>query len=53
MCRKPHSMSETSSPIGGDTNGSGNLSTMVYFFLVGGCAPHLQNPATKCDLPIG
>jgi hypothetical protein len=25
----------------------------VYFFLVGGCARHLQNPATKCDLPIG
>jgi hypothetical protein len=26
--------------------------TNVYFFLVGGCARHLQNPATKCDLPI-
>jgi hypothetical protein len=26
--------------------------TIVYFFLVGGCARHLQNPATKCDLPI-
>jgi hypothetical protein len=25
----------------------------TYFFLVGGCARHLQNPATKCDLPIG
>jgi hypothetical protein len=25
----------------------------VYFFLVGGCARHLRNPATKCDLPIG
>jgi hypothetical protein len=26
---------------------------IVYFFLVGGCARHLQNPATKCDVPIG
>jgi hypothetical protein len=25
----------------------------VYFFLVGGCARHLGNPATKCDPPIG
>jgi hypothetical protein len=25
----------------------------VIFFLVGGCACHLQNPAMKCDLPIG
>jgi hypothetical protein len=27
--------------------------TIVYFFLVGGCARHLQNPATKYDLAIG
>jgi hypothetical protein len=27
MCRKPHSMSDTISPIGGATGGSGNLST--------------------------
>jgi hypothetical protein len=27
--------------------------SIVYFFLVGGCARHLQNPAAKCDLPIG
>jgi hypothetical protein len=26
---------------------------IVYFFLVGGCVRHLQNPATKCHLPIG
>jgi hypothetical protein len=25
----------------------------VYFFQVDGCARHLRNPATKCDLPIG
>jgi tetratricopeptide (TPR) repeat protein len=24
--------------------------TIVYFLLIGGCARHLQNPATKCDL---
>jgi hypothetical protein len=25
----------------------------VYFFQVDGCARHLRNPATKCELPIG
>jgi hypothetical protein len=40
------------SAIGGATGGSGNLSTIVYFFLVGGCARHLQNPATKCNLVV-
>jgi hypothetical protein len=25
----------------------------IYFFLVGCCACHLRNPATKCDLSIG
>jgi hypothetical protein len=30
-----------------------NWKKTYYFFLVGGCVRHLQNPATKCDLPIG
>jgi hypothetical protein len=41
------------SPIGGTTGGSGNLSTKVYFSLVGDCARNLRNPGMKCDLPIG
>jgi hypothetical protein len=31
----------------------GTFVDIVYFFLVGGCARHLQNPVTTCDLPIG
>jgi hypothetical protein len=30
-----------------------SIRTIVYFFLVGGCARHLQNSATKYNLPIG
>jgi hypothetical protein len=37
MCRQPRNTGQT----------------IVYFFLVGGSGRHLQNPATKCDLPIG
>jgi hypothetical protein len=30
-----------------------NLNIYSIFFLVDGCARDLQNPARKCDLPIG
>jgi hypothetical protein len=33
--------------------GLSNCNFIVYFFLVGSWARHLQNPATKCDLPNG
>jgi hypothetical protein len=39
-------------PTGTGSTGTRYL-TIVYFFLVGGCARHLQNPATKYNLPIG
>jgi hypothetical protein len=34
-------------------NGLHESACIVYFFLVGGGARRLRNPATKCDLPIG